>query len=281
VNKKLEKDPDTECIIDDIVQYYFSCFSKRKTVSYISSKYNDLPKKPTMYQVNRVLSTDLYAGIYRDMDNYYPAYITKEQLSVIKNSSDTKTYPRTNDPYIFSGLLICPSCGGVMTGFRKKHTCKDGTVTFYKRYKCCRKFYSHPAPCITESVVEQYMLEHVCTELSGVICHLQSKTSERISKAPALRAEMDRLNVLYQKGRITDEYYEEQYTLLDNELQKEAAAPPVDIERYMKLKKEFSGNWIELYEMLDAAHKNAFWKRIVKEIHMDKDTHKICGFSFV
>ncbi len=282
VNKKLQKDPETECIVNEIFDFYFSCFSKHKTVAHIMNRYGDHPRRPTVYQVNRVLSTELYTGIYRGMPGFYPAYITKEQFDMIKNTSDTKTYPHTAEPYIFSGLITCPACGRVLTGFRKKNTCKDGSFTFYKRYRCSAKYDKHRSPCITEKVIEEYMLDHLCPSVTNVIATLQNRDTAKISKAPAIRAEMDRLNILFQKGRVTAEYYDSQYTALEKDLRKESEdTRAYDLEKYKKLREEISGDWRELYEMLDAAHKNAFWKRIVKEIHVDKDTHKISGFSFV
>lgn len=283
VNKKLQKDPDTQHIVEDTVDFYFSCFSKRKTVYHILNKYAENEKCPSKYQINRILSEELYAGIYKGMPGYYPAYLTPDQLQLIKSSSDTKSYPHTKEPYIFSGLLRCPGCGKIMTGIRKKQVLKDGSASYYRRYRCCSKFSEkHSAPCISESVLEKYMLDHVCLELNNVICRLQNKTSAvKTSRAPEIKAELERLNIMYQKGRITDEYYETQYTELERALAKELDTGTEDIEHYIRLKKEFSGNWIDLYNMLDPAYKNAFWKRIIKQITFDETTHKVSGFYFV
>lgn len=283
VNKKLQKDPETEHIVDEIFRYYFSCYSKRKTINYISAKYNNHKKKPSSYQINRILASELYAGIYRNMDDFFPSYITKEQFKMIQATTDTKIYPHTKEPFIFSGLLICPICGKAMTGYVRRHKCKDGTITEHKRYRCAQKYNKHSSPCIAESAVELYMLEHLCGELNNVVCQLSRYSARQTSKAPALRAEMNRLNTLYQKGRITDEYYDSQYELLETALKSEQDTEPEEnkIEKFQNLQKNFSGNWAELYQMLDAPHKNAFWKGIVKEINFDKDTHKICGFSFL
>lgn len=131
------------------------------------------------------------------------------------------------------------------------------------------------------------MLEHVYPELANVICMVcQKRSLELVSKAPAIRAEMDRLNILFQKGRITDEYYDNQYSTLENALEnalkdEDQNTSEERYRHYSKLQKHFTGNWKELYEMLDASHKNAFWKRVIKKIYFDKDTHKISGFSFV
>lgn len=284
VDKKLVKNPDTEDIVEDVIHFYFSCFSKRKTALYILDKYQGHPKKPSKYQINRILSLDLYAGIYKDIDDYHPAYLTKEQLRRIRSVADTKTYQKTNEPYIFSGLMHCTVCNSTLSGYVRRRKCKDGVVTEHKRYRCCQK-YGHVAggPCIGENVIEEYMLSHLCSELNTVICTLEkSAARESVSQAPSIRAEMERLNTLYQKGRISEEYYESQYDKLENELRIAQESTKVErIEKYQALEREFAGDWIALYKKLDAAHKNVFWKRIVKEIKIDKDTHKVCGFSFV
>ena len=201
---------------------------------------------------------------------------------MIKQTTDTKSYPHTNEPYIFSGLLSCPVCGSTMTGFIRKRKLRNGSVSIYKRYRCQRKLKQHSGgACVSETVLEAYMLEHLCDNLSDVICALQASAKQE-NKAPAIRAEIDRLNLMYQKGRITDEYYESQYEALTAALQEEKENTTEEkIERYIALKKEFSGNWKELYDMMDSTHKNAFWKRIVKKIYIDKNTHKIRGFSFL
>lgn len=281
IDKKIQKDPDTQEIVENVFRFYFSCFSKRKTVNYILSKYQEHPKPPSCYQINRILSDEVYAGTHHGRKNFHPAYITWEQYQIIHEATETKIYPHTNEPYIFSGLLICPDCGGKLSGFRKKQKLKNGEVSYYKRYRCSRKYSACSTPCITESVVETYLLEHVCLQLDTIICHLQKQPSKKINRIPEIKAEMQRLNILFQKGRISDEYYDSQYTLLESALEKESSEnTEADLRHFMKLKKEFSGNWLELYRMLDARHKNAFWKRIIKEITFDKETHEISGFSF-
>lgn len=288
VDKKLVKDPKTEPIVDEIFSYYFSCFSKRKTVGHILEKYKDHPICPTVYQVNRILGKEQYAGIYNGRKGYYPAYITEEQYTVICTHTDSKTYAHTKEAYIFSGLIKCPVCGARMSGFQKRQKLKDGSISCYKRYRCSRKYSIHPnGACLTESVVEQHMIEHLCPELEKEIYRLNQKTVQRKTSSQGqgekIRMEMNRLNLLFQKGRISETYYDEQYDLLEkklNETETLIELEPV-IRKYENLRKEIAGNWQELYEQLNAKHKNAFWKRIIKEIAIDKDTHKICGFSFI
>ena len=93
---------------------------------------------------------------------------------------------------------------------------------------------------------------------------------------------MERLNILFQKGRIPMEYYDEQYTKLEKDLAEEQASNPViTVASFAPIKKKLSGSWRELYDQLDYTHRKAFWKSIIKEIHVDPHTHKICGFKFL
>ena len=90
---------------------------------------------------------------------------------------------------------------------------------------------------------------------------------------------MNRLNLLFQKGRISETYYDEQYLLLEKklaEIPKETV--PAD---YKRLQNTFSGNWMELYESFDNEHKQAFWKSNIRSIQIDEETRKIAGFKFL
>ena len=282
-DKKLHKDPEREHIVDEIFKYYFSCFSKRRTVFYILDKYND-DEKLTEYKINRILSHEVYAGIYDGIEGYHPAYITPEQYREIHKISTAKSYPHTREPYLFSGLIKCPHCGSCLSGITKKQKLGNGDISHYKRYRCSRKFDYHSSPCITESVVEEYMIANLIPQLEINIFNIQQQQQamkknpqNRVSK---IKAEMNRLNLLFQKGRIEETYYDQEYGRLEKELKKEQPVA-VPLEKYLEIRKSVSGDWQRLYDKLDVEHRKAFWKRTIKEIHVDPETHKICGFEFL
>ena len=106
---------------------------------------------------------------------------------------------------------------------------------------------------------------------------MKKKPQNRVSK---IKAEMNRLNLLFQKGRIEESYYDQEYGRLEKELKKEQPVA-VPLEKYLEIKKSVSGDWQRLYDKLDVEHRKAFWKRTIKEIHVDPETHKICGFEFL
>ncbi len=282
VDKKLQKDECTRAITEDIFRQYLSCFSKRKTIAYAQNTYGD--QSPTAYQIDRMLTSEVYAGIRYGRTGYCEPYITLEQHKQILSICDSKTYPSTREPYLFSQLMKCPHCGAGMTGFVHKHKCNDGTITYSKRYRCSRKFDRHlRSPCITENRIENYMLENLYPELQNRIYKIQQcqKQTPKKDNTWKIKSEMDRLNLLFQKGRISLDYYDQQYGNLEQALRDEQAAQKiVTVESYQAIQKKISGNWKELYEKLDYEHRKSFWRSILAEIYIDRETHKICGFDF-
>ena len=90
------------------------------------------------------------------------------------------------------------------------------------------------------------------------------------------------MNILFQKGRISESYYDEQYAILDARLAEyEKQEKYISLDCYRNLIKTFSGDWQALYTQLDRAHKQAFWKSTIRDIQIDKETHRISGFNFL
>ena len=283
VDKRLQKDENTRAVTEDIFRQYFSCLSKRKTIAYIQNQYPGL--SPSACQISRMLSSEIYAGIRYGRTGYCEPYITQEQHLKILSVCDSKTYPSTKEPYLFSQLMKCPYCGSGMTGYVKKHKCKDGSITSYKRYRCAKKFGRHTGGvCITESRIEAYMLKHLYPQLEDHIYIIRKRRIQPPKKEQSwkIKSEMERLNLLFQKGRIRLDYYEKQYQKLERSLQqerkKQEVQTPPAIESSDAGRKEISGNWKMLYEHLDYEHRKCFWKNILSEIMIDRETHKVNGF---
>lgn len=281
--KHLIKDPATRHIVEDIFDHYFSSWSKKETVTYILNKYAD--QAPTMYQVNRILKCETYAGRMHGIDGYCESYITMDQFMKIAAVSDSKIIPHQTEPFLFSSMIRCPICGKNMNGFVKREKLKSGSVSEYKRYRCGAKFVEyHNGACITERVVENYLLSHIVDQLEKEILHAREQAAaiRPHSQTPGIRQELERLNIMYQKGRISDAYYDEQYTILSERLnlslQEDNIIP---LQAYKPIQNTLKDDWKEIYLELDAAHKKAFWKSIIKEIYVDEKSRKISGFRFL
>lgn len=285
-DKKLVKDPATEHIVNDVFRYYFTTYSKKATVQYILSRYAGSPVCPTMYQVNRILKCETYTGRMYGIDDYCPAYITADQYRKIRSVCDSKIIPHQTEPFLFSSMVRCPVCGKNMNGFVKRQHLKSGGVSEYKRYRCGAKFTEyHNGACLSESVIEEYLLTHVENEASAKITELSKKQRELMQKpdmSAAIRAEMDRLNIMYQKGRIKEAYYDEQYARLSEKLEDCSPLEEVtaSLEAYRAISRDFTGEWQQIYRNLDTGHKKSYWKEIIRQIEVDADTRRVCGFTF-
>ncbi len=279
---KLIKDAEVSDIVDEAFRYYFTCYSKRQTRLHLQNMYGD--RCPSVYKIERLFSSEKYAGCWEDNPNFCPPYITRQQYQSIQDITQRKIYPKRAYDYVFSGLIVCPVCGHTLTGFTKRQKLRSGGVSLYPRYRCADKFNSHPSPCVSESVVESYMTDHVILELHEQFARIRvaNSTPRQSSPIPRLRAELDRLNTMFQKGRITEDFYDQEYVRLEKEIQEAESYQSYAIERRLsELSGIFSGNWLELYNKLDNIHKSAFWKSTIKDIQCDPETHKICGFHFL
>ncbi|GFI47183.1 hypothetical protein IMSAGC019_02506 [Lachnospiraceae bacterium] len=282
VDNRLVKDERVSPIIEDAYQHYFTCYSVRNTIAYLNEKYGE--EAPSANKVDRLFKNETYAG--KDKDNHYycEPYITLEQFELARQITQSKARHGNHAPYIFSSLVKCPVCGNNYTGYRKKHKLKNGGESIYIKYRCGNKFNRHGGANITEHILEEYMVTRVPKQLVKEITRLKAsaKTKPKRNLAGSIQAEIDRLNLQFQKGRINEEYYDSQYGILTEKLKQynEETKMP-NPETYKKLWDTFSGNWKELYEKLDNAHKNAFWKSVIRSIEIDPDTHKIKGFQFI
>lgn len=283
VNNRLVKDEAVSAIIEDAYDHYRSCYSVRGTLKYLNCKYGD--NAPSYNKVDRLFKNETYAGKDKDNYNYCEPYISYSEFQKFRQIASTKTYTAgTYEPYIFSSLIKCPWCGNNYTGYRKKQKLKSGGESIYIKYRCGNKFGRHSCAHFTEYKIEEYMLTHVSARLEEEIASVQMKTMQRKEQhdTDAIRKELDRLNILFQKLRISEDYYNEQYELLENKLKEyEGNENIVPLSAYDSLLAAFSGNWQEMYAKLDKPHKRAFWKSTIQSIEIDRETHKICGFNFL
>lgn len=283
VNNRLVKDDTVSHIVDDAFQHYLNCYSIRSTIKFLNDKYGDAA--PSYNKVDRLFKNETYAGKDKDNLNYCEPYITLEQFHKIRQIAVSKTYTHGDrEPYIFSSLIKCPWCGNNYTGYRKKQKLKNGGESIYIKYRCGNKFERHSCAHFTEYKIEEYMLTHVSSRLDQELADIEFKRqhAQKQDQSESIKKEIDRLNLLFQKGRITESYYDEQYETLDRKLAEYAQKDRcVSLESYKALITAFSGNWQELYLSLDKAHKQAFWKSTIKDIQIDPETHQISGFNFL
>ncbi len=282
-NGYIKKDEAVRHIVEDAIDYYFSCFSIRHTVSYIAGKYGE--NAPSYYKVDKFFHNPKYAGIDADGNPYCEPYMTMEQYQILLKSRQAKSYSSSGYTYIFSSLIVCPVCGCRFSGRQKRRTRKDGSVHCAIRYNCVGKFKYHPGASLKEETVEKYLLENVDHALQDAMIEYNLSDPHKpkpVKSTQSYKDEMARLNIMFQKGRISEEYYETEYERLSAAMSDaEGQILQKKQKKLMSVSQKFNGNWRELYLKLDNSHKRAFWKQLIEEIHVDPETRRISGFKFL
>ena len=291
-NKKFVKDDKTRHIVEDFFSYYFTVYSKRKTMDYILTKYG--PDSPAQTTLQYMFKNPVYYGHMYGRDNFCEPYISKEQFDKIKETGTLKTYTGTNEPYIFSSLIKCPFCGKNFSGYQHKTVKKSGKTYISPVYHCKQKNRAKSL-CrggieLYESTVEKYMLANVEqklqelseTQISFRMSFLNDSQADPAKEIEKLKKEMSRLNLLFQKGRIEENYYDNEYDKLTDKIREyKALTKDLSESSYKPLFEAFSGDWQNMYHQLDKEHKRAFWHDKIKGIYINPNTHKICGFNFL
>lgn len=288
--KRIVKDETVAHIVDDAFEFYFEHQSKTGTVKYINTKYGNT------FTINSMLTMcthTFYYGSYRGNDNYCPAYITKGQWDIMQaiNERNIKIHnaQKPGDAFIFPGIFVCPLCGRRLSSSKRLR--KSGT---YARYYRCLNHYTNRTcnygKVINESTAETYLLENLDRILEEqrqiyVDTMAEKKTVEK--KAPDVtkyQKELDRLNNMYQKGRISEDKYDSEYERLKSLIDtcKITQIPEVHtVQSFCHAEQILVRNWQETYSSLSRSGKQAFWRNLIDHIDIREDCGMIKDIHFM
>lgn len=264
--KRVIKDEAAKDAIYDFFAYFEVHQSLRATMLYINNKY-DLHL--SYNACKRMIRNSLYAGKYHDVGDYCEAYISEERFNkiqrILSKNGNVKQYKYT---YLYSGMIKCPNCGRVMTGCKAKSN-KDGSYEYFY-YRCGHAYQNSHCTnrvSISEIKIEEYLLAHVEDELTKYI--VESEVSQPTKKKPKydkgkINAEINRLNNMYQKGRIEDDQYDAEY----DKLQAKLAMCNVDIEKrdLEPLKAFLKSDFKMIYKVLSKEEQRSMWRSIISQI---------------
>lgn len=283
VNKKMVHNEDEEEILKVLLNHYYTFQSVRKTVMFAKSEYGITLSYP---RFRRLLSNPFLYGCYRDNLNYCEPYITKQRFDEIQAILKKNIRVRNSKHnYIFSGLIRCPKCGCLLIGGITQSKRSDGTKRVHLSYRCESHFLKKNDCTFNKSksqpLLEQELLKKLTPMLQEYVASFDAKSKPK--KKPIdkekIKAELDRLNNMYLKGRISEEFYDAKYTELNKKL------VSVDIDRHeQQAKNEIielsSVNLVELYNTFTDEEKRTFLRGIIKEIRID-DCYNITEIIFL
>jgi DNA invertase Pin-like site-specific DNA recombinase len=263
-----------EEMMGDFIAHVMVNRSVRGAMLYINNKYDTSLRYNAFLNVLR--NTMIY-GSYKGNPNYCEPYVTKEMFDEIQQIIERN--PRTSAdeyPYIFTGLIKCPKCGGTLAGAPHVNS-KNGKQYRYYVYRC-HKHRLHKrcdfATVVFENKFEKLMLDRI----EKIIKEQEIKSIEisengkKVSKynVKDLQTELDRLNYSWQKGRIKSvEEYDRKYDEIMAKIAEVENAVKEKPKDFSKIKETLSAGWKSIYEALDNYHKRAFWRSFVKEIQID------------
>lgn len=279
--KRMVKDEETAPIVDEFFKYFLENHGKKQTVVHIQDAFG----YPFSYAMLRTMvQSEFYIGKYRENQNYCPAYLTPEQWENVQRISknNVKTTP-SGRVYLFSGLMRCPLCGQrlVGTGCSSIINRKTGEKRTYCYYRCNRAMidrictYTHK---ISQNLIEKYLLEHIQEAYESFrIDSINVKKQGRKKKGrdpEQIKKELERLNLLFQKGRVSYDYYEKEYEALENELNSAKIIPMPEPVNKEYLQKIFTDDFKSLYDKMSQESRQSFWHSIIKEIVLNEN-HEI------
>ena len=258
-------------IMEDALSHVMLHGSISGALTYIKNKHNT---NISYKAFAATLRNEMICGSYRGNPNYCPPYITREAFDKLQTIIGRN--PRTSQneySYIFSGLILCPLCGRRLKGSFNMD--KDGR-RFYG-YRCDKSAQDKNCKFRTlvfQSTIEKMMLARVEEYLEEQeIANVEiSKKQQIVNKfdIEELKAELDRLNYSWQKGRIKKvEEYDKKYDALVAKIEEAESAIPEAPPDFSHIKAILSEGWETIYKAMDNDHKKAFWRSFVKEIHLD------------
>ena len=263
-----------EEMMQDLISHVMVNKSIRGGMTYINNKYGTSLR---YLAVANVLRNTMIYGTYKGNPNYCEPYVTKEMFDELQQIVERNPRTSTDEyPYIFTGLIRCPQCGGTLAG-ASHVTSKNGKKYKYYGYRC-HKHRIHKrcdfASIVFENNFERLMLDRIEKiikeqELKSIEI---SENGKKVSKynVKDLQTELDRLNYSWQKGRIKNvEEYDRKYDEIIAKIAEAESSVKEKPKDFTQIKETLSAGWKSIYEALDNYHKRAFWRSFVKEIQID------------
>lgn len=277
--RRAVKDPETQHIVEDFFKRAMAT-SIRQAAEEMNRKYDRVHPYKYWWHITK---REIYTGTYKGVEDFAPAYITKEEFEELNNKNKTIKKTQKNRVYVFTGMLKCPKCGRRLGG--KYTTSQNGDEYMY--YRCVSKMAGLcDFKTVTEINIEKYLLENVRKEMEQFVLSAEAEPNEekkgkpQKSEVEKLKEKLRRTNVAYFAGNMSDEEYSEQTQSLKEQIAKAQAnevkaEKPVDTEA---VKAFLATDFESIYETLTKEERRTLWRSVIDEIILD-DTKPV-GIKF-
>ena len=280
VNKKIVKDEAAAHIVSDIFDYFELHNNKNGTVNYINEKYG------TKYHYNtiaRMLTKPIYKGEFGGVEDFCEPYLSKDRFDKIQGLAKRNIKLRHNERvYTYSGLLICAECGLHLAGVSTKYVKADGTIKYYKHYRCTnavvRKWCNHNLS-IKESAIDDFIVANLSQELANYKAEFEinAKQIDYTAKRNKLERKIARLKDLYINELITLDEYKADLSRFNAELDKiPTHTQKADLGAIQSL---LNMDIATLYRELSCEERQVLIRSVIKQITIDAKNKMELHFS--
>lgn len=270
--KRMVKDPAEAPWVLASFDHFATHQSIYSTMVTMNEKFGHLRS----YQVyNRLLKNPIYTGAHRGNPAFTEPYITQAQFDLHQELISRNVRVRKNrNVFLFTSLIFCPLCGSPCAGMYKK----DAAYGYEYHYYRCQKRHVQKrcdfSRSFNEANVEAWLLDNVEREMAQYIADVSKvqnsspDLSER--RIRAIREEIDKLNYIFMKGRISAHDYDRLCTDLEEELKRLELQSPAKRDT-AALQAFLASGWRPVYEQMSRERKRAFWRGMLRRIVSDPD----------
>ena len=121
------------------------------------------------------------------------------------------------------------------------------------------------------------LIEHIDKYFLNIEVNIkdkQNKKKQTENNIEKYKQELERLNTMFLKGRISEEFYDKEYLRI-NELISQNKANTESQGNVINIQELFYDSWKEMYNELDKLGKKLFWRGVIKEIIVDENMNVI------
>lgn len=222
-----------------------------------------------------MFNKEFYRGMYKGVKDFCPAYIDPEEWETLKRARRIK-HTKKHRVYLFTGMLVCPGCGCLLSGNFKTNPNSD--VEYYS-YRC-RHYYVGKCTNkhgVSERKAEKWLLENVKDRLEKFIMNTEVEDTEVKPKPKCDKVKIvekiRRLNVVYMAGGKDDDEYNSEMADLKRLLAEAERAETETAPRDLTALREFlHSDFEKIYETLEPAEKRQFWRSIIDTLPTQGNT---------
>ena len=271
--RRMVKNPEQEEIVLEIFEHFKMYANYCATAKYINEKYGTSFSNNT---IKNTIKRTYYYGEYDGNPDFCPPYITKEEWDKLQiKKAVIRNDPKKRTEILFSGMIKCPVCHRKMRSCQKKHRNENVYRYFHCEYHTSRicNFNKVKSELLIEGMLIDFLKNYI-DNIDISIKEQEAKNKKSIDNTKKLEQELERLNTMFLKGRISESFYDTEYLRLTTLIDRNKANTSVE-NHSKRIKEVFSDSWLESYMEMDKLYKKLFWRDIIKEIVVDENMNVI------